>query len=62
MIVDGNVVYLVPLNSDAKIALDALYAAESDSDTVALAQVDAGRGGIGQTGPYNAISVTLTTA
>lgn len=62
VLVVDNVVTIVPLNADAKEALDALYAAESDSDTVALTQTDAGRGGIGQTGPTNALILTLTTA
>lgn len=53
--------YIVPLNSEAKAVLDTHFAAYGAYTTVAITQVDAGRGGYGQTGEdYKAIKLDLS--
>lgn len=42
--------WVVPLNSEAKDALDAFFSSYGSNTTVAITQEDAGRGGYAQTG------------
>ena len=53
--------FIVPLNSEAKAVLDAHFASYGSYTTVAITQVDAGRGGYGQTGEdYKALKFDLS--
>ncbi len=54
--------YLIPLNSEAKTQLDAWWALVGAFTTIALTQIDAGRGGYAQTGEdYKAIKLDMSS-
>lgn len=56
-----GVITLVPLNADAKAAIDAWFTTYGAYTTVAITQAgDAGQGGINQTGPYTSLVLTCS--
>ena len=59
--VTAGVLTLVPLNDQGDTQLKAFFTADGTDTTVAITQVDAGRGGYGETsGPYSNLVLSVS--
>lgn len=61
LVVSGTTVLLIPDNNDAKVALDAFFAAHGSKTTVAITNPDASMGGYGDTSaPYKSVQFVVS--
>lgn len=59
-ITDGATIYLDPLDSEAKAALEAWFDTYGTNTTVAITEEAANRGGYGKDGPYSVMKLVTS--